>query len=166
MNTPKITGRFPEDFGYHVEKRPSPVNFEYVKDTRPDCSDMSYMTKEFDPNGMQPHQPGAKLDAGKSAVWQGLLDYFPRACLAVADVSTIGARKYAWKGWENVPDGINRYGNALARHVLAEGIEGPFDNGPGGTGVLHAAQVAWNALARLELILRAPTGSRDEGTES
>ena len=106
---------------------------------------------EVDPNGFQPHQKGAKLDSGKPAVFQGLFDYFPRACLAVAEVSTVGAKKYAWKGWEQVPDGVARYGDALGRHILKESIEGPVDRD---TGCLHAAQAAWNCMARLELILR------------
>jgi hypothetical protein len=50
--------------------------------------------QESDPNGRDPKQGGAKLDAGKSPVWQGLLDYFPRACEAVALVSAGGAAKY------------------------------------------------------------------------
>lgn len=107
-----------------------------------------------DPYGKPAQEKGAKLDAGKVAVYRGLFDYFPRACLAVANVSTVGARKYSWKGWEGVPDGINRYGDALARHLLAEGIEGSTD---AETGLLHAAQVAWNAMARLELMLRNPS---------
>lgn len=106
---------------------------------------------EKDPNGKQPHEPGAKLDAGKSPLRRGLLEYFPRACFAVADVSAAGAEKYAWKGWESVPDGISRYGDAGLRHVLYASIEGPVDKD---TGKLHAAHEAWNALARLELILR------------
>lgn len=114
----------------------------------------SHIAIEKDPNGKRADEPGSKLDAGKSCVWRGLFDYFPRACLAVSDVSTVGAKKYTWKGWEKVEDGINRYGDAQARHMLAEGIEGPWDNGPKGTGCLHAAQTAWNAMARLELILR------------
>ena len=48
-------------------------------------------------------------------------------------------------------DGENRYGDALVRHLIAEAIEGPVD---ADTQLLHAAQEAWNALARLELILR------------
>lgn len=107
--------------------------------------------EEKDPNGIAAKTPGAKLDAGKSPVLQGLLDYFPRACLEVARVSEIGAKKYSWKGWEKVLDGPIRYGNALVRHIIAEGIEGPYDKD---TGLLHASQEAWNALARLELILR------------
>jgi hypothetical protein len=122
---------------------------------------------ERDPNGMQPQQLGAKLDAGKPAVWRGLLDYFPRACIAVSDVSTRGAAKYAWKGWEKVPDGEARYADAMGRHIVKESIEGLYDVGVGGLGpdVLHASQIAWNALARLELILRrenCPTSNKND----
>jgi hypothetical protein len=49
-----------------------------------------------------------------------------------------------------VPDGINRYANALGRHIVNEAIEGDYDP----EGFLHAAQIAWNAMARLELILK------------
>jgi hypothetical protein len=105
---------------------------------------------EQDPTGRNPHEPGAKLDAGKSPVFRGLLAYFPRGCLAVADVSARGAAKYAWKGWESVPDGINRYTDACARHLLNESLDGPYDR----DGFLHKAQVAWNALAALELYLK------------
>ena len=105
--------------------------------------------KETDPNGKQPHEPGSKLDAGKAPVWRGLLDYFPRACKAVAEVSAGGAAKYAWKGWETVPDGINRYRDGQGRHIVNESIEGPFDP----EGFRHLAQNCWNGLAALELTL-------------
>jgi hypothetical protein len=106
---------------------------------------------EQDPNGKKPGEPGAKLDAGKAPIFQGLLDYFPRALESVSMVSLAGSKKYAWKGWEAVPDGFNRYSNALGRHLLKEQTEGDVD---AETGCLHAAQIAWNALARLELKLR------------
>lgn len=106
---------------------------------------------EVDPNGKQPGEPGAKLDYGKVPVVRGVLQYFPRALLAVGQVSEAGARKYSWKGWESVPDGIVRYRDALGRHILYEDIEGPIDSD---TGLLHAAQIAWNALAVLEMMLR------------
>lgn len=109
------------------------------------------LVNEKDPLGKSAHEPGAKLDDGKSPVFQGLLDYFPRACLAVASVSAAGAAKYAWKGWETVPDGVNRYSNARDRHVVNEAIEGKFDP----DGFRHKAQIAWNALAALELDLRS-----------
>lgn len=106
---------------------------------------------ETDPHGCDPNQPGAKLDAGKAPIMQGVFQYFPRALAAVAGVSALGARKYTWGGWESVPDGINRYSDALGRHLLSEKIDGPVDPE---TDLMHAAQVAWNALARLELMLR------------
>ena len=107
--------------------------------------------EETDPNGKQAKEPGSKLDAGKSPVMQGVLQYFPRALLEIGRVSEEGAKEYTWRGWETVSNGEIRYGNALSRHLLMEGIEGEYDSK---TGLLHAAQEAWNALARLELILR------------
>ena len=115
-----------------------------------DIKDWGRLPNESDPSGKLPSEPGAKLDAGKSPIYRGLLNYFPRACLAVADVSAAGASKYAWKGWESVPDGINRYSDALGRHVVNMGIDGPYD----AEGFLHRSQIAWNALAALELYLR------------
>ena len=105
---------------------------------------------EQDPTGRKPQEKGAKLDYGKSPIYRGLLTYFPRACLAVANVSASGAAKYTWKGWEDVPDGVNRYSDAMVRHVANESIEGPLDP----EGFLHKAQIAWNALAALELYLK------------
>lgn len=94
---------------------------------------------------------GTKADNGKAPVMQGVMRYFPRAQEAVAFVSLDGANKYTWNGWETVPDAINRYDNALGRHILKESYEGMYDMD---TGALHAAHVAWNAMARLELMLR------------
>ncbi len=96
------------------------------------------------------NEAGVKYDADKVPVVRGAFHYFPRALTAVARVSAAGANKYTWKGWETVPDGATRYTDALGRHLLAE-TETPIDEE---TGCLHAAQVAWNALARLELMLR------------
>lgn len=107
---------------------------------------------ESDPTGRKPNEPGAKLDAGKAPVRRGLLEYFPRACIAVAEVSASGAKKYTWNGWEAVPGGVDRYGDAEVRHICKAAIEGKVDQD---YGHLHAAHEAWNALARLELLLRA-----------
>jgi hypothetical protein len=107
--------------------------------------------QESDPLGKTAKEPGSKLDAGKAPVLRGAIQYFPRAIRYLAEISEIGAKKYSWKGWEKVPDGINRYGDAMLRHLLDEEIKGPIDED---TKCLHAAQVAWNAMARLELILR------------
>jgi hypothetical protein len=111
---------------------------------------------ELDPNGIAAHQPGAKFDHGKPPIARGCLHYFPRALAAVANVSAVGARKYAWDGWRTVPDGPTRYADAQARHELAIGRGEAVD---AETQCLHLAHVAWNALARLELAL-----ATDEGT--
>lgn len=111
---------------------------------------------EQDPNGKNSKEPGAKLDAGKSPVLRGILQYFPRAVKEVANLSQVGAEKYSWNGWEYVPDGLNRYGDACVRHIVDEATQGLYDSAwrEQGKQVLHATAVAWNALARLELILR------------
>lgn len=112
---------------------------------------------EADPTGRDPKQGGAKLDAGKPCVWRGAIDYFPGAILGVATVSTFGASKYSWKGWETVPEGFERYSDAMVRHLIAESNEGAYDND---SGLLHAAHAAWGALARLEFLLREKELSR------
>lgn len=106
---------------------------------------------EVDPHGMAANQPGAKMDLGKVDVLRGAINYFPKALNAVARISEKGAKKYSWKGWMEVKDGVLRYGAALMRHLMKEEeevIDPELDE-------LHAAAVAWNALARLELIIRA-----------
>lgn len=103
---------------------------------------------ECDPHGLGTHTPGAKLDAGKPDA--SLLLDFGLALTAVARVGTFGANKYTRGGWQQVPDGINRYTAALLRHLFA----GRYDPVDVDSGLEHDAQVAWNALARLELKLR------------
>ncbi len=109
---------------------------------------------ESDPHGIASGEPGAKLDAGKAPIMQGVIQYFPRALREIALLSLYGAEKYAWKGWEEVLDGINRYGNAMGRHMLDAATDGMYDDGPGGSGALHDTAIAWNALAKLEMVLR------------
>ncbi|MBN2251062.1 MAG: hypothetical protein JW724_03190 [Candidatus Altiarchaeota archaeon] len=108
---------------------------------------------ESDPNGLNPHEPGAKLDDGK--VKAGVLMAFGRALNEVARVGTYGANKYSRHGWERTPDGFERYTDAMYRHLNNERYE-PIDKE---TGLLTAAQVAWNALARLEFMLKEGSGN-------
>lgn len=110
------------------------------------------MTKEFSNDAPESIAAGnTKYDGGKSPIYRGGLGYFPRAISAVATVSGFGASKYAWKGWENVPDGYNRYSDAMVRHL---GYEATGEDVDPDSGLLHAAHTAWNALARLELLLK------------
>lgn len=105
---------------------------------------------EHDPNGIPAGAPGSKLDAGKNRL--GLvLGSFSNALWAVGEVGTYGATKYCDHGWEQVPDGVSRYTDALMRHMLKE-LGGEMCDQD--TEMLHAAHTAWNALARLELMVR------------
>lgn len=110
---------------------------------------------EKDPAGLDPKTQGAKLDYGKHPVFSLCFNYFPRALMAVASVSEYGVRKYHIGGWAKVENGAVRYGDAKARHGLKEAIEGPYDDKD--SGLSHAAQEAWNALARLEFLLKDGT---------
>jgi hypothetical protein len=94
------------------------------------------------------HAPGTKLDAGKPRV--GLvLDDFHRAVLAIAEVGTYGAVKYSEHGWLSVPNGEDRYEDAMLRHWLAASSEERDTE----SGLHHLSHMAWNALAMLELYL-------------
>lgn len=92
-----------------------------------------------------------KYDGGKPAIWQGVVNYFPRALWAVGEISTFGASKYAWNGWEDVENGYARYQDGKCRHMLklAMGEEVDPDSE-----LEHLAHEAWGALATLELYLR------------
>jgi len=107
------------------------------------------MTSEKDPTGKSPNEAGAKLDAGKPRM--GLvLGGFPNALVEVSKVGTFGANKYSDNGWKTVVAGKERYTDALLRHWAYEQAGEVFDKD---SELLHAAHLAWNALARLEFIL-------------
>lgn len=110
---------------------------------------------EQDPHGKAPHEPGAKLDAGKQQPWL-MISGFANALSTVADVTTLGAQKYSPYGWKDVPGGVDRYMEAFARHqfALARGEHVDLD-----TGCLHKAQMVWNLLASLQLELQASGGA-------
>ena len=105
---------------------------------------------EADPNGKDPHTPGAKMDACKPLPWL-CISGFSNALKEVADVTTKGATKYTPNGWMLVPDGEARYMEAFTRHMLELGAGALRDDD---TGCLHKAQMIWNLLASLELELR------------
>lgn len=104
---------------------------------------------ESDPYGKGVHEPGAKNDAGKNRLAL-VLGGFTRAIQAVGEIGTAGAKKYTDRGWLDVPEGFDRYSDALMRHLTKE-WEGELLDPI--SGQLHAAHAAWNALARLELLL-------------
>lgn len=104
---------------------------------------------EVDPDGIDAHSPGAKLDAGKPRVAL-VLGGFANALLEVSKVGTYGAKKYTDNGWKEVKNGDARYADAAGRHRLYR--EGGQDYDPD-TKLLHLAHECWNVLAELELVL-------------
>jgi hypothetical protein len=100
----------------------------------------------------------------KIPVMRGAFLRFPLAMRQVARVSHVGCIKYnAPEGdmdYLAVPDGVGVFSDADGRHLLDEVLDGPVNVERGGNlpkegmAVLHAAQHAWNALARLEKQLR------------
>ena len=107
-------------------------------------------TKEEDPTGRKPSDPGAKLDQGK--IRMGLvLGGFANALREVCKVGTNGAAKYSDNGWKEVPNGEARYMDALHRHLnkhqTGEAIDPEWK-------LLHLAHAAWNCLSILELELK------------
>ena len=102
--------------------------------------------QEKDPNGTDQHAPGAKMDDGKLLAGLVLGD-FAHALQDICAVGTYGANKYTDSGWTQVPDGINRYKNAMCRHLLASNYE---LNDPE-SGLPHLHHAGWNILAMMEL---------------
>ena len=102
---------------------------------------------EMDPTGLKPSDAGAKLDAGKIRV--SLLKRFGLALMAVADLATGGAEKYSAHGWADVENGVERYDDALGGHWLKE----MFEQEDPDMKVPHQVSTAWNALAKLQLLI-------------
>jgi hypothetical protein len=119
-------------------------NYSFFKQPKPEDS------IESDPNGTPQHAPGAKLDAGKTRLWL-VFSGFARALEEVGKVGTFGAKKHCDDGWKSVPDGYARYSSAMLRHIMKEARGEAIDPD---FGLLHAAHAAWNALARLEILLK------------
>lgn len=111
---------------------------------------------EADPNGINQHAPGAKLDSGKQRPAL-IMDAMPRAIAGVVAVGTFGANKYSDGGWLEVVDGINRYRNAQLRHEQKRAIGELVDPD---SGLPHDFHIAWNILAQVEL--KARRGDYDQ----
>lgn len=82
---------------------------------------------------------GQKLDQGKPRL--SLLPYAPLC--AVAEVLAYGCRKYSKDNWQHVPDGRQRYIDALLRHAHAYADGETHDDE---SGLHHLAHAACNAL--------------------
>lgn len=104
------------------------------------CCNCQYIWPKDQPYG------GAKFDQGKvrpSLILHG----FPRAIEAVAEVGMYGLTLHEEGSWKDVPNGLQRYRDALQRHLLKHAKEDKDT----ASGLWHEAHAAWNALAVLEL---------------
>lgn len=90
-------------------------------------------------------QAGVKDDSGK--ILAGILGDFAKALESVATVGTYGAAKYVRGGWISVPDGQQRYTDALWRHLLKSNYE---DVDPE-SGIPHLHHALWNLMAVVQL---------------
>ena len=93
------------------------------------------------------NQEGKKYDTGKPRIYE-MIEDFKEPLIEVAKVWAFGADKYAKHNWSYVDNAIDRYSNALLRHML-EGEDKDDESG-----LLHASHVAWNAIARLYFIIQ------------
>lgn len=96
-------------------------------------------------------------DPNKTKFLRYFFRKFPRAIQAVAAISKAGDEKHngSVRSYLSIENGHQEFSEAMVRHIFDEIIEGPVD--PEG-GVLHAARIAWAALARLEIHLEAIVG--------
>lgn len=106
------------------------------------------MQKESDPHNIPQHSPGAKLDSGKQIPYT-VLGAFAPALQEVTRVGTYGANKYTKHGWISVPNGKERYYEAMLRHLLED--MKTTDSVDPETQITHLAHAAWNILAILTL---------------
>jgi hypothetical protein len=93
------------------------------------------------------YKEGIKYDTGKPRLYE-MIEDFKEPLEEVTKVWTFGADKYGKHNWAYVDNAIDRYSNALLRHLL----EG--DSKDKESQILHASHVAWNALARLYFIIQ------------
>lgn len=126
------------------------AGFELQATGRPGSFKLDIVPREQDPTGRDQHAPGAKVDAGKVRVAL-VIRGFARALWKVSEVGTFGAAKYTENGWTEVPNGEARYADAQMRHFLKEAMGEQVDPD---SNIEHLAHEAWNALAKLDLVLR------------
>ena len=100
---------------------------------------------------------------------RGVVTRFPRAILELAKLSQYGTTKHEVSiddvSYRDIPDGEGVLLDAQVRHICQEAITGEVNEDDGDH--LHATQEAWNALARLEIILirrgQTKEPSKEEG---
>lgn len=102
-------------------------------------------------------EKGIKYDTGKPRIAEMVID-FADPLIEVSKVWSFGADKYDKSNWKKVYNAIDRYTNAMLRHLIAETDQLRDSESE----LMHAAHVAWNALARLHFIIQEQRLIKDE----
>lgn len=93
----------------------------------------------------KPLEEMSSSDRKRHPIARGVLDYFPDAIAAVANVSLIGNEQHnPGEPMHWAREKSQDHADCIARHLLARGT---LDD----DGVLHSAKTAWRALAQLQL---------------
>lgn len=109
--------------------------------------------------GLFPSDAGARK---RLPITSGVLDYFPAAIIAIAEVSRIGndqhnpGKPLHWNRGKS-----SDHADTIARHLLERGTRDT-------DGVRHSAKLAWRTLAMLQMELEAEGYpiARGTGTKS
>lgn len=113
----------------------------------------AFLFEHTDPNNRLPHMATVAWYmlsgiAQPDMTMNHTITQFSKALIEVGHVGTFGAEKYTPFGFLSVPNGVDRYTDAMMRHFLHDFV---LDED---SGLPHLVHAAWNALARLELELR------------
>lgn len=76
----------------------------------------------------------------------------------IVNIYTFGAHKYAPDTWQHLPDGIKRYKAAMMRHLVEDEKGHLYDDE---SKLLHAAHMAWNAVAVLYLRMQEAKDNKE-----
>jgi hypothetical protein len=127
-------------------------------DICPKCMARAAVNPSFDPPvspdpSVHPLLPTDAKVRKNAPLARGVLDYFPRALAAVAELSRIGNEQHnpgQPMHWDKTKS--TDHADCMLRHLIERGI---VDT----DGVLHSTKVAWRALAALEIELE---GKKDK----
>ena len=105
---------------------------------------------------------GKKYDEGKNRM--GLvLQGFSNALWEVGRVGTFGCQKYGEGNWQYLENGIDRYKDALFRHLFQwmQGEEIDKESG-----IKHLSHALWNLTAVLEFIMREEKSLKEKNIDN
>ncbi len=122
-----------------MQNQPDDFN---ARELLPDPFERRLAQLEIVPN----HLPTDSTERKGLPLCTGLLDYFPDALVAVAELSRIGNDKHnPGQPLHWAKEKSSDHADCILRHMVDRGTVDPDD------GVRHSAKVAWRALAQLQI---------------